>query len=199
MSNILPFTGAPIVTIPAAARIACYSEGNYSVVRLREYANGVPSEEVLFNAKGAFTSAVFATGATIVLRGGDTSPLYYSVGTDAAITERNLVAQGDPGTLNATGTLTDALITGGLVTSTTASAAVVATLDTGAVMDAAGTFAVNDAFFWSVINTGSTNAFTVTAAASGHTVVGAGAVAAGTSGRFMTRKTAANTFVTYRI
>jgi hypothetical protein len=169
------------------------------VVRVREYANGVPSEEVLFNAKGAFTSAVFATGATIILRGGDTSPLLYSVGTDASITERNLVAQGDPGTLNATGTLTDALITGGLVTSTTASAAVVATLDTGAVMDAAGTFAVNDAFFWSVINTGSTNAFTVTAAASGHTVVGAGAVAAGTSGRFMTRKTAANTFVTYRI
>jgi hypothetical protein len=197
MSNILPFTGTPIVTVPAAARIACYSEGNYSVVRVREYANGVPSEEVLFNAKGAFTSAVFSTGATIILRGGDTSPLLYSVGTDASITERNLVAQGDPGTLDATGTLTDALITGGLVTSTTA-AAVVATLDTGAVMDAAGTFAVNDAFFWSVINTGP-DTFTVTAAASGHTVVGAGAVATGTSGRFMTRKTAANTFVTYRI
>jgi hypothetical protein len=75
---------------------------------------------------------------------------------------------------------------------------VVATLDTGAIMDAAGTFAVNDAFFWSAINTGS-NSFTVTAAASGHTVVGAGAVASATSGRFMTRKTAANTFVSYRI
>jgi hypothetical protein len=197
MSNILPFSGTPNVIVPAAARIACYSDGNYSVVRLREYANAAPTEEVLFLGRGAFTSAVFASGANIILSGGDGTPLYYSVGTDAVITERNLVAQGDPGTLNATGTLTDSLITGGLVTSTTVGA-VVATLDTGAIMDAAGTFAINDAFFWSVINTGP-NTFTVTAAASGHTVVGAGAVATATSGRFMTRKTAANTFVTYRI
>jgi hypothetical protein len=40
---------------------------------------------------------------------------------------------------------------------------------------------------------------TVTAAATGHTVVGNMAVAAATSGRFLTRKTAANTFVSYRI
>jgi hypothetical protein len=197
MSNLLPFTGTPIVTVPAAARIACYSEGNYSVVRVREYANGVPSDEVLFNSRGAFTSSVFSTGANIVLRGGDTSPLYYSVGTAAVVTERNEFTQVDPGTLNATGTLTSALITTGLVTSTTVGA-VVATLDTGAVMDASSTFAINDAFFWSVVNTGP-NTFTVTAAASGHTVVGAGAVATGTSGRFVTRKTAADTFISYRI
>jgi len=197
MSNILPWSGTPNVIVPAAARIACYSEGNYSVVRLREYANAAPTEEVLFLGRGAFTSAVFATGATIVLSGGDGTPLYYSVGASALITERNIVVQADPVALNASATLTAAAIMGGLVTSTTAGT-VVATLDTGAIMDAAGTFAVNDAFFWSAINTGS-NSFTVTAAASGHTVVGAGAVASATSGRFMTRKTAANTFVTYRI
>jgi hypothetical protein len=66
-------------------------------------------------------------------------------------------------------------------------------------MDAANTFAIGDVFFWSAINTGATNAFTVTAAASGHTVVGAGAVALSTSGRFMTRKSAAATFITYRV
>jgi hypothetical protein len=197
MSNIVPWSGSPLIPVAASNRIACYSDGNYSVVRQRDYANQVATEEVLFTGRGAFTSAVFTAASTISLIGGDASPLMYSVGTDAVITERNLVAQGDPGTLNATGTLTDALILGGLVTSTTA-AAVVATLDTGAIMDASSTFAINDAFFWSAINTGS-NAFTVTAAASGHTVVGAGAVSAGTSGRFMTRKTAANTFVTYRI
>jgi len=197
MSNIVPWSGSPLIPVAASNRIACYSDGNYSVVRQRDYANQVATEEVLFTGRGAFTSAVFTAASTISLVGGDASPLMYSVGTDAVITERNLVAQGDPGTLNATGTLTRVLIFGGLVTSTTA-AAVVATLDTGAIMDAANTFAVNDSFIWSAINTGS-NAFTVTAAASGHTVVGAGAVAAGTSGRFMTRKTAANTFVTYRI
>jgi uncharacterized protein YaiE (UPF0345 family) len=77
--------------------------------------------------------------------------------------------QPTPGTLNATGTLTAALILGGIVTSTTA-AAVTATLDTGTVCDAALTMAVNDSFDWSVIQHGA-NSFTVTAA-TGHTIVG---------------------------
>jgi hypothetical protein len=66
-------------------------------------------------------------------------------------------------------------------------------------MEAAGEYDIGESFDWSAINTGGANAFTVTAAASGHTVVGAGAVAASTSGVFRTRKTAASTFVTYRI
>jgi hypothetical protein len=70
------------------------------------------------------------------------------------------------------------------VTSSTA-AAVTATLDTGTamdlVLDSAG---ISDAFMWSAINTGGSNAFTVTAA-TGHTIVGAGAVAASSSGRFL--------------
>jgi hypothetical protein len=111
--------------------------------------------------------------------------------------------QGTPGTLNATGTLTAALLQSGIVTSSTA-AAVVATLDTGAAMDTAFGGSTNcllqigDSFDWSAINTGGANAFTVTAS-SGHTIVGAGAVALGTSGRFRTLRTAANTYVTYRL
>jgi len=102
--------------------------------------------------------------------------------------------------INATATMTIANILTRLVTSTTA-AAVVATLPTGANSDLGFTgdnaLAANDSFEWTAINTGA-NAFTVTAN-TGHTVVGAGAVAAGTSGRFLTRKTAADTFVTYRL
>ncbi len=64
-------------------------------------------------------------------------------------------------------------------------------------MDAAAEFADDDSFDWSVINTGP-NTFTVTAATD-HTIVGAAAVATATSGLFRTRKTAANTFVTYRV
>jgi uncharacterized protein YaiE (UPF0345 family) len=104
--------------------------------------------------------------------------------------------QAAPGTLNATGTLTATLLTSGIITSTTASA-VTATLATGAALDAAVRMAVDDAFDWAVINTGP-NTFTV-AASSGHTIVGAAAVATSTSARFRTRKTAANTFVTYRL
>jgi len=127
--------------------------------------------------------------------GGDRSQVFYNVGTAAIVPEYPF--QPTPGTLNATGTLTAALIFGGIVTSTT-TAAVTATLDTGAIMDAAGTFAIGDFVDWTAINTGATNAFTVTAS-SGHTVVGAGAVALSTSGRFRTLKTAASTFVSYRL
>lgn len=133
-----------------------------------------------------------ANGDLIVNGANGTGQVLASTGGGAVIRP-----QGAPGALNTTGALTAALILGGLVTSTTASA-VTATLPTGAVMDAAVKLEVDDAIEWSVINTGS-NAFTVTAAASGHTVVGTGAVAANTSGRFLTRKTAANTFVTYRL
>ena len=55
----------------------------------------------------------------------------------------------------------------------------------------------NMTFEWSVINTGSGTC--TVAGNTGHTVVGAGAVAAGSSGRFASRRTVANTFVTYRL
>jgi hypothetical protein len=115
-------------------------------------------------------------------------------------TGRAIGLQGSQGSLNATGALTAALLKTGIVNSTTA-AAVVATLDTGTAMDTSfaspDNLLVNEAFEWSAINTGA-NTFTVTAAAT-HTVVGSGVVAAGTSARFLTRKTAANTYVTYRL
>ncbi len=107
-----------------------------------------------------------------------------------------ITTQPTPNTLNITGALTHSIIRLRIVTSTTA-AAVVATLDTGTVLDAATVLAVDSSFDWDAINTGP-NAFTVTAAA-GHTIVGDAVVATLTSGKFRSRKTAANTFVTYRL
>jgi hypothetical protein len=104
--------------------------------------------------------------------------------------------QATPVAVNVTGAVSAIAMLGGIVTSTTA-AAVAGTIPTGTVMDASSEFAINDSFDWSVIATGA-NAFTVTAA-TGHTIVGTAAVATTTSGLFRTRKTAANTFVTYRI
>lgn len=108
--------------------------------------------------------------------------------------------QGAPVAVNATATMTIADLLSRIVTSTSA-AAVAATLPTGTLTDGGFTgnnaLAVNDGFEWSVINTGP-NTVTVTAGTD-HTIVGAGAVATVTSGRFFTRKTAANTFVTYRL
>jgi hypothetical protein len=106
------------------------------------------------------------------------------------------VYQGDPVALNATGAVTAAAILGGIVTSTTG-AAVAGTVPTGTVMDAASDFAIDEAVDWTVITTGA-NAFTVTAATA-HTLVGEMVVPATSAGRFRTRKTAANTFVTYAL
>jgi hypothetical protein len=198
MSFLVPFSGPARVIIPAGGRLQAWSAGVYSLSLVTAPVDINGTEVLLHNAAGFHTTAVYPGGATINISGGGDTPLYYSVGTAATVNELLGTLQGDPGVLNATGTLTAALIQTGIVTSTTA-AAVTATLDTGAIMDAAATFAIGDCFDWSVINTGGTNAFTVTAAASGHTVVGAGAVAALTSGRFRTRKTAAATFITYRI
>jgi hypothetical protein len=72
------------------------------------------------------------------------------------------------------------------------------TLPTGTLME--GGFSgiyTNMTFEWSVINTGS-GTCTIGAGVD-HTIVGHATVAAGDSGRFASRRTAANTFVSYRL
>lgn len=99
---------------------------------------------------------------------------------------------------NVTVTLTAANLLGGLVTGTPTANSIF-TLPTGTNMDAAfQDLQTNQAFEWSVINLSPTYQITV-AAGTGHTVVGNMAVTATSSARFLTRKTAANTFVTYKI
>ena len=196
MSVFFSFNGGGVVTVPAGARIAVYSDYPYTVLQTVGFPNYPNAQTTLFNSTGAYTSSTFTAGATITIIG-NAGPLWYSVGTAAFIPERNLQALPAAGALNVTGALTLALISTGVVTSTTA-AAVTGTLPTGPVMDAGSTFAVNDVFMWSVVNTGGSNAFTV-GPASGHTIEGLTTVAASTSGRFMTQKTAANTFVTTRL
>ncbi len=183
------------ITLAASDKIAVKSQGAFSVYQEVGYVNQPTATNLLTQVNsGSYTSSAFSAGATIILQAGAYGA-FYDTGASAAITE--VISVGDPNALNATGTLTAAMLAGKIVTSTTA-AAVTATLDTGAIMDAALELAVNDSITWSAINTGGSNAFTVTAS-TGHTIVGAGAVAASSSGRFLTRKTAASTFVTYRL
>ncbi len=199
MSNYLLPNHGVTFTVAASDKIATYSLGDYTITKTVGYPNRPEIQASVFSGSGSNTTAAFSAATEVTIQAGDDG-LYYETGTGPVITERQRVFgyQAAPGTLNATGTLTGALILGGIVTSTTA-AAVTATLDTGAVMEAVIDMDVNDSFDWTAINTGGTNAFTVTAAASGHTLVGQGAVTTVLSGRFRTRKTATDTFVTYRI
>ena len=200
MSSLLLPNGVVTVSVPAGESIAVFCQGTCTVSRTQGYPN-YPSQTSLIGTvnNGQTVFGSYASGADIVLEATGGVQVLYEVGVSPQVQQQRLLApvQVAPGVLNATGTLTAALCLTGLVTSTTA-AAVVATLDTGATVDLASAWAVNDSFDWAVVNTGG-NAFTVTAAATGHTVVGAGAVAATTSGQFRTRKTAADTFVTYRL
>lgn len=194
-STIIPAYSSALVSVASGNKLATYSAGTYRVDNLNPtgyYPNQLSNS---YNGTLANTTSAYSA-TTSVLVTATSAPVIYNQGVSAALFDLPTYLP-TPGTLNATGTLTAALIMGQIVTSTTA-AAVTATLDTGTVMDAAATFAVNDCFDWSAINTGGVNAFTVTAA-TGHTIVGTAAVAANTTGRFRTTKTAANTFVTYRI
>lgn len=201
MSNLLLPQGTVTVTVPAGGSIAVFSQGQVSVSQVTTPPNfpnrTVPIGTVAPNVQSVFGPFTNATEVVLDASGG--VEVLYEVGTAPQVQQFRLLSpqQVAPGTLNATGTLTAQLCLTGIVTSTSA-AAVTATLDTGAAMDPKSLWNINDSFDWSVINTGP-NTFTVTAAASGHTVVGSGAVATATSAQFRTRKTAAATFVTYRL
>jgi hypothetical protein len=201
-SLLVPAFGSATVTVPAAASVSVWTLGTAKVYQTGNYPQHVQTKSLLGTVAANVTVPVvfgpYASGATLVIES-QNQPVYYEIGTASQVQYALPSAgyQPTPIALNATGALTAAMILAGIVTSTTA-AAVTGTLPTGTVLDAASTFAIGDSVDWSVINTGATNAFTV-AAATGHTIVGSAAVALSASGHFRTQKTAANTFVTYRL
>jgi hypothetical protein len=197
--KVYPF-GSVEVAVAAADIVSIFSKSPVKIYQLNAGLPNMPPTKVLFATAAGdadYQSGAFAAAARLVIEAGP-SEAFVNIGTAAVPVERRgLRGQGNPGVLNATGTLTAAMIASGIVTSTTG-AAVAATLDTGAVMDAALKMEIGESFDWSVINTGG-NAFTVTAAATGHTIVGTAAVATVTSATWRTRKTAAATYISYRI
>jgi len=110
-----------------------------------------------------------------------------------------LTNQPTPTAKTATATLTIAELLTGIVTATSASA-VALTLPTGTLSDAGFVSLSNDlAFNWSVINLGSSSGAVTMTAGTAHTYVGNATVAIATSAQFRTRRTAANTWVSYRV
>jgi hypothetical protein len=197
MSTIVFPQGDATITVPANGSIAVASYAEAQVFRIVGFPN-FPEQSELLGVVESNTITVFGpytTGATIQIQAGATQVLY-NVGTAPTIPElggarTRVVATA----VDVTGPITAAAIMGGVVTS--AAAAVTGTVPTGAVLDAAVELAIGEAFEWSIIKTGA-NTFTVSDAAN-HTIVGTLTVATVTSGRFLTVKTAAGVFVSYRI
>ncbi len=168
---------------------------------------------------------ISALTAATVMAAGDLIPLVdVSDTTDAASgTTKRIAAStlfGDPLALiksqvtptakTVAVTLTIAELLTGIITGTHAAGATQAyTLPTGTLCEGGATFAVDTCFDWSLINLSAAaiDTITVTAGAD-HTIVGNSIVQSahastggvyGNSAMFRTRKTALNTFVTYRI
>jgi hypothetical protein len=201
-SLLVPAGGKKEVSLAASDKIAIYTPGTallYQEVGYPQYPSKLDLISDIANEE-YLSSAVSAAATFVIDNSGNPYPALYEIGAAPVIKDagRKLApVQGDPVAVNTTGSVSAAAILGGIVTSTTG-AAVAGTIPTGTVMDASSEFAIGDSVDWCVINTGGANTFTVTAA-SDHTIVGAAAVANSTSGQFRTRKTAANTFVTYRL
>lgn len=131
----------------------------------------------------------------------DTGMLSYGVSGASAWLAMPNGAQGTPTAKTGSATLTIAELLTGVITATSASA-VGFTLPTGTLTDAGlggGTMAVGQSFDWLIINLGSSSGAVTVSAGTDHTIVGLATLAINTSAQFRTRKTAANTFVTYRI
>ena len=200
MSLFVQPQGLAVVQVPASGSIAVFCQGQATVSRISTSPN-YPDQPVLLGTvnNGQVVFGPFTNATTVQVEASGGVQALYEIGSAPAVMQNRLSyqVQPTPGTLNATGTITFALIASGIITSTTA-AAVTGTLATGTLMDASSSFSIGDSVDFSVINTGATNALTVAAAASGHTVVGNMTVALSSTGRFRTTKTAAATFVTYR-
>jgi len=201
MSLVVPAFAQNDFVVPATGLVSCFSQGAYTV------SQSIPGSATpvftLLSAQPAgaavFTSSAFAAGATVRIDASGGQLVAVDVGlAPSPKLERSAMSQGTIATaVNVTATLTVPQMAGGIITSTTA-AAVAATLPTGAVLDLAGNWGIGEGLLWSSINTGGANAFTLTASA-GHTIVGAAAVAQSTSARWNTVKTAAATYITYRV
>ena len=211
--------GRADVSVPAAQYINVFSEATSRVYKQVGYPN-VPSTWAL-ETSGEVTnkSTVFGpyTYATTVRIEAGVDGASYSVGAGAvaisceafgpSVTVR---AQMAPATMTTSATVVATDIMNGMIVGTaTGSGATTYTLPTGTLMDTATGLSIDTGFEWTLINvsTGQTDIITL-AVGSGHTVVGVMAVqssyastggVSGNAAKFFTRKTAANTFVTYRL
>jgi hypothetical protein len=196
------------VTVPANSAISVWSLGAFDVFTLTAGVNQPPVSTLLASrAAGSdqFTSSVFSASVstTVRIQASGQLQVWYSVGTNPVVrsggrqqVHYQLINPSNFSAINATATATTAQILSGYITSSTA-AAVVVTNITAAALDAATTLAVGDSFDVVMINTGGTNALSLSGG-TGMTYLGVvSTTAGGMTARFI--KTAAGAFTIYRI
>ncbi len=155
-------------------------------------------------------TAAYTASTAYEAAGGITTHAALRTGIHGVASSYAIMPQGNPDTeTSGAVTVTIAKMLTGIVTGTP-TAARAYTLDTGTNCDAGMTISANESFDWVLINLSTTAAAIITlTAAAGHTIVGnpliasqsatTGGVWGTSSAIWRTRKTATNTFITYRI
>ena len=199
--NIVFTQGTATVTVPANEKIVVQSYSPTSVFQEVGYPNFPETNDLLSVVENTtYTSAAFSAATTVIIQAG-ASGAYYAVGVAPTISNNgNWQPQGAPANIadGASMIATAANILTGIVTATPTEARSIQ-LPTGANLDLATEWAIDEAFDFSVI-TLAAFALTITVN-TGVTIVGSAATAAtsGSTARFRLRKTAADTFIAYRI
>ena len=202
MSYQVIFTqGTAVVTVPAGEKIAVQAFSPARVFQEVGFPNFPDSQDLLTVVENTtYVSGAF-TNATIVTIQAGASGALYSVGTAPQISNNgNWQPQPAPAVIadGASMVMTAAELLTSIVTATpTASRNI--QLPTAAALEAATEWAIDDSFDFSVVTLA---AFALTLTVNtGVTIVGGAATgaASGAAARYRIRKTAADTFVVYRI
>jgi hypothetical protein len=192
MPRIVMAMSSETTTVPATQSITVFTQDSavvsQNVAGTKTLLGTVTSTQQTFGP--------FASESTIYIDTGSL-PAIYSVAVSPVLSQ--LIAeriQRAPTAIDANAGIRIASMAQGIITSNSL-LGVTGTLPTGTIVDAMSDFRMDASFDWHVATQG-LGGFTI-AAASGHTIVGSATIGGNDAGIFRTRKTAANTFVTYRI
>ena len=193
--------GTAVVTVPAGEKIAVQAYSPASVFQEVGYPNFPESQDLLQVVENTtYVSSAFTNATSVTIQAG-ASGAYYSVGVAPDISNNgNWQPQGDPANIADGGSMiaTAANVLTGIVTSTLTQNRNLQ-LPTGTNLDLATEWAIGDSFDVTFMTLG---AFVMTITVNTDVTIVGSAVTAATAGsvaRFRLRKTAANTFIAYRI
>ena len=199
--NVVFSEGTAVVTVPAGEKIAIQAYSPASVFQEVGYPNFPESQDLLTVVDNTtYVSAAFTNATSVTIQAG-ASGAYYAVGVAPTITNNgNWQPQGAPADIADGGSMiaTAANVLTGIVTSTLTQARNLQ-LPTGANLDLATEWAIGDSFDCTFMTLG---AFAMTITVNtGVTIVGnpTSAATAGSVMRVRLRKTAADTFIAYRL
>jgi hypothetical protein len=193
--------GTATVAVPAGEKIAVQAYSAANVFQQVGFPNFPEAEDLLTVVENAtYVSSAFTNTTNVTIQAG-ASGAYYSVGVAPDINNNgNWQPQGAPSNIadGAAMIATAAEVLTGIITATPTVGRSIQ-MPTGANLDLATEWAIGDSFDFSVITLA---AFALTLTVNTNVTIVGSAATAGTSGaaaNFRLRKTAADTFVLYRM